>query len=192
MSEPRSGEYRSDGLFGGIDHTDHIDQIELRWKEGQDFGPIAFSGDTERGRNVWERRLSAIGAVEDAYGEPAPRWSCVYLEYGDVAAFLWRTSDSRALRISQDRGERHGLVARALVGPAAVLTPRLAIALSASPPPSWLIPPPGQVKQDAQLARVPLDQLRKTVRDTEIDLSRRARDATKLERLIATVLAAPR
>src|SRR2546430_1043792 len=99
--------------FGG--RTDEIDQIELRWKQGQDFGPIAFSGDTETNRTMWERWLNGIGAVADADdGEHMSGWSCVYLGYGKQAAFLWRTSDMRALPISHDSGERHALVARAL------------------------------------------------------------------------------
>lgn len=172
--------------------TGVLDQIELRWPGGQDFGPIAFSGDTARSRTMWERRLNAIGMVEAPDdGQPPFEWSCAYLRYADAAAFLWRTSDEHALPVSHDRAERHALVARALVGPPEALTPRLAISLAASGPVDCLGPQPGRVQEGAPLDPVPVDLLHEAVGATEFGLTQRARTASELEHLVAGVLAEP-
>lgn len=180
--------------MGELYPDEFLDQIELRWRQGQDFGPIAFSGDTGRSpyRSMWEQRLKAIGAVGVAdAGQPSFPWSCAYLVYERQAAFLWRTSDKDALSVSTDRGERHTLVARALVGPSEWLTPGLAILLAESGPVPCLRPGPGQVREGAVLDQVPVRRLDADVRSAEAGLDRRAREAPDLERLIAAALTEP-
>jgi hypothetical protein len=166
-----------------------VDQIEFRWQPVRDMSAVAWSFEDSVQADGWSTRLA--GAVRPATPDRlqgVPEASFFYHSPGDqYAGLIWRHFDLRAEALADD-GARRPLVARAIVGPAAVLTPELAMTLCRAAPLTRSGPRPGQVSAMQRLPRLPAADLAAQAADTAVELDESACREPGLARLIAAAL----
>jgi hypothetical protein len=171
-----------------------IDQLEMRFVEQMGYSSIAESNSDPEFLHRWTRRLQPIARVPETPERiaDAPYVSLTYAVFeGDNAAVVYRYWNPSAKRL-QDYGERHPLVARALVGPESTLSLGLATALCLRGLPSEIGTPAGQANPRERLDPISWELLERLADNAARDLDQRACGDPGLAALIATALKYPR
>jgi hypothetical protein len=167
-----------------VAEAQEIHQIEYRWQPAKDMSAVASSMSPESFRS-WVQR---IGPWVRHPSVDAPTGSVRYEIFGDRAAALaWRQRDRQVVEFEEGR-EGRPLVSRVLLGPADLLTPEVAVALSYTGLPMTIGPRPGTVTAGTPLPPIHAARLAGLVRDNAEVLDRAAAQEPGLERVVAAAL----
>jgi hypothetical protein len=174
--------------------SQEFDQLEFRWTGEDHRGYSVIASSNSRDSKYWETVLQPLARPPKVQRSA----TVVYKIFGEEAAIIFRRIQGPpvardALRAGQPilDAQRNTLVARALVGPADLLSPPIALACAALGFPSCLSPSPGEVREGETLPAVLLSDLEAEVKETIAELDGLAREDQALELLVAEVLTAP-
>ncbi|WP_283135268.1 hypothetical protein [Rhizohabitans arisaemae] len=176
-----------------------LDQIEFRWAatgpwQHIGYGPIASSNNAKEFIDLWYSRLKMLVGPPNpqSTGPRAPEAGVVYQVFEDAtAALIWRHWMPAAVPLADEGEERRPLVARALVGPAAVLRPDVVLPMAYRSLPGAIGPAPGSVHRGFQLRPIDAGDFAVIARESDETLRAKSRSVTGVEPLVATVLRAP-
>lgn len=131
--------------------TQDLNQIEYRHHPTRDLSPVA-SSMSPQSRSAWHAQIRAW--VRQPHDERLSESACYQVFPNGTAALAWRYRDGRAAERS-DGSRGRPLVSRVLAGPASVLSPEAAVALSRTGPTAGLIGMlPGEVADGAEMPTV--------------------------------------
>ena len=197
--------------------ADMLDQLEFRWTARGRNGYSVVAASDWTGISRWEHRLQPLARPPVM---PLPV-TVVYHTFGAEAAILFRRILRPAAITAPERGrepgaqraqafdpahtgvdhpgdspqpDRKALVARAVVGPVAVLTPEIALGCAAFGLPGFLDPPLGEKPAGDHLPKLASEELRAAAAAERLheELDSAAKNDPALAGLVAAVLAWPK
>jgi hypothetical protein len=165
-----------------------LNQIEYRHHPTRDLSPVA-SSMSPQSRSSWHAQIRAW--VRHPHDDRLVESACYQVFPNGNAALAWRYLNERAAeRADGSRGRP--LVSRVLAGPASVLSPKVAVALSRNGPTADLIGPlPGEVPDGAEMPTVSGSAVAALADEMAAELDEAASWADGLQAIVAAALSNP-
>jgi hypothetical protein len=165
-----------------------LNQIEYRHHPTRDLSPVASSMSSQS-KSSWHAQIRAW--VRHPHDDRLVESACYQVFPNGNAALAWRYLDERAAeRADGSRGRP--LVSRVLAGPASVLSPKVAVALSRNGPTADLIGPlPGEVPDGAEMPTVSGSAVAALADEMAAELDEAASWADGLQAIVAAGLSNP-
>jgi hypothetical protein len=165
-----------------------LNQIEYRHHPTRDLSPAA-SSMSPQSRSAWHAQIRAW--VRHPHDERLSESACYQVFPNGSAALAWRYWDERAAeRADGSRGRP--LVSRVLAGPASVLSPKVAVALSRNGPTADLIGMlPGEVPDGMEMPTVSGSAVAALADEMAPELDEAAMRENALQAIVAAALNNP-
>ncbi|GAA3231041.1 hypothetical protein [Actinocorallia longicatena] len=176
--------------------TAKVNQIELRWRQNSDFGPVAYSTSASADPQYFQRWWVHLAEfASPPLSEETRADSLVYLVFPGTrqAAIIYRCFDEKARKLytnaPHEDGNRNVQVARAIVGGMDAVSTDLALAWMARGAPLDLLgAKPGQAARDDVLPGINPAELAEFARSGAVE----TRGELRIQRMVAAALREPK